>query len=364
MNSRSLLLSIGVAACLLAVAERPAGQGFALMPMELLDQYDRGNPIAADALAGVIHVESVKDALNAEGERWIEAAGPKEVARRRLVAATFALDTARAGLDHEWANSVELIDWGWAQLRKQRPPLPAERQWHLAAMALFQGAYDVTDLETRVGRLKSRFPDEPNTLLVEGWLTASRGARIAFPMAQGVSSVIAGPSTKNVYPTAVLRGKPGGIGDLGGDISRAYAKALASPATAPEAHVRLAYYDLIADRHESTLAHLAQAQSTTTVPEVIYLVHLFRGWALSRMDRDPETTEEYRQAVAAVPAAGTAALWLAGRLLLEGKRAEADAVVDRSLVESKDVEDPWRLFGYGDFHRFPALMKQLREAIR
>ena len=82
------------------------------------------------------------------------------------------------------------------------------------------------------------------------------------------------------------------------------------------------------------------------------------------MDRDAESTAEYQQAVDAVPAGGTGALWLARRLLLEGKRAEADAVADRSLVGSKKIDDPWRLYGYGDFHRFPTLMTQLREAIR
>lgn len=354
---------VGVLGCALAVTEWPrvAAQSFALTAMELLDQYERGTPTAAEAFKGVIHVESVKDDLHAQGERWIEEAGPKEVARRRLVAATFALETARAGLDHEWANSVDLIDWGWTQLRKERPPLPAERLWHLAAIALFQGAFDVDELETRIGRLNSRFPDEPYLVLTQGWLTANVAwrATVRAPARLGMT----GPSTISVAPSAPLRGKPGGIAELDGTVSRAYAKALSNPAIAPEAHVRLAYYDLIADQHESALAHLAAAQSGTADRDVIYLAHLFRGWTLSRMDRAAETTTEYQQAVDALPAAGTGALWLAGRLLLEGKRAEADAVVERSLVD-KDVDDPWRLFGYGDFHRFPALMTQLRRAIR
>jgi tetratricopeptide (TPR) repeat protein len=313
--------------------------------MELLDQYEHGNPAAPAAFAGVIHVESVKNALHADGERWIEAAGPKEIPRRRLVAATFALETARAGLDYEWTNSVELIDWGWAQLSKQRPPLPAERLWHLAAIALFEGAFDELQFEARLRRFKSRFPNEPRIVLAEAWsLEALWGA--GFPP----------PS----------RGKPGGVGDTGSNIIGAYKKALASPdaAVAGEADLRLGYYDLIADRSESALTRLAHAESTTTDPDLIYLAHLFRGWTLSRMDRDAESTAEYQQAVDAVPAGGTGALWLARRLLLEGKRAEADAVADRSLVGSKKIDDPWRLYGYGDFHRFPTLMTQLREAIR
>ena len=126
----------------------------------------------------------------------------------------------------------------------------------------------------------------------------------------------------------------------------------------------MGYYDLIADRSESALSRLTHALSATTDPDLSYLAHLFRGWTLSRTDRDTESTAEYQHAVDAVPAGGTAALWLARRLLLEGKRTEADAVADRSLVGSRNVDDPWRLYGYGDFHRFPALMKQLREAMR
>jgi len=338
---------VGVLCCALAVSERQrvAGQGFALTAMELLDQYDRGTPAAAEAFKGVIHVESVKDDLHAQGERWIEEAGPKEVARRRIVAATFALETARAGLNYEWANSVELIDWGWSQLSKQRPPLPAERLWHLAAIALFEGAYDERQLEPRLRRIKNRFPKEPRILLADAWsLESLRGGGFPPP----------------------LRGKPGGVGDSGGNIKAAYMKALASPdaTVAGEADLRLGYYDLIADRSESALARLAHALSTTTDPDVIYLAHLFRGWTLSRMERDGESTAEYQLAVEAVPAGGTGALWLSRRLVLEGKRATADAIADRSLVGARDIDDPWRLYGYGDFRRFPALMKQLREAIR
>ncbi|HUL71807.1 MAG TPA: hypothetical protein VLT86_01815 [Vicinamibacterales bacterium] len=329
----------------LLLVQHPAAQGFALTAMELLDQYEHGNPLAPAAFGGVIHIESVKDALHSGGEAWIAEAGPRDVPRRRLVAAAFALETARAGLDYEWANSVELIDWGWSQLNKQDPPLPAERLWHLAAIALFEGAFDEQQLEPRLRRIKNRFPKEPRILLADAWLLESlKGA--GFPP----------PS----------RGKPGGVGDTGSNIIGAYTKALASPdaTVAGEADLRLGYYDLIADRSESALTRLAHTESTTTDPDVLYLVHLFRGWTLARMDREAESTAEYQRAVDAVPAASTGALWLARRLLIEGKRAQADAVTDRSLVGSREIDDPWRLYGYGDFHRFPALIKQLREAIR
>lgn len=343
---RSLAALLAVVGCALAIPTPPAGQSIALTPIEMLDQYEHGTPTAAESFAGIIHVESVKDDLHAEGEAWIDAAGPKAVPRRRLVAATFALEAARAGLAYEWANSVELIDWGWSQLSKQNPPLPAERLWHLAAIALFEGAWDQFQLEPRLRRIKSRFPKEPRILLVDAWSLESLRNRPGFPP----------PS----------RGKPGGVGDSGSNIKGAYLKALASPdaAVAGEADLRLGYYDLIADRSESALPRLAHALSTTTDPDLIYLAHLFRGWTLSRMDRDAESTTEYRLAIDAVPAANTGSLWLARRLLLEGKRDEADAVTDRSLVGSRDIDDPWRLYGYGDFRRFPALMKQLREAIR
>jgi tetratricopeptide (TPR) repeat protein len=337
------LLFVAIA---LLLSHQLAGQSIALTPIEMLDQYEHGTPSSADAFVGIIHVESVKNDLQAEGESWIVAAGPKAVPRRRLVAATFALEAARAGLDYEWTNSIELIDWGWSQLRKQNPPLPAERLWHLAAIALFEGAYDQEELEPRLGRINSRFPKEPRILLADAWSLESLRGRPGFPPPR--------------------RGKPGGIGDTGSNIVAAYKKALASPdaAVAGEADLRLGYYDLIADRSDSALTRLAHALSATREPELMYLGHLFRGWALSRLDRDSESTAEYQQAVDAVPAGGTGALWLARRLLLEGKRAEADAVTDRSLTGSRNIDDPWRLYGLGDFRRFPALIQQLREANR
>ncbi|MFI5177592.1 MAG: hypothetical protein ACHQO8_03460 [Vicinamibacterales bacterium] len=325
--------------------QRVSSQGLALTAMELLDQYEHGNAAAAQAFVGVVHVESVKDALRAEGEQWIATGDPKDLPRRRLVAAAFALETARAGLDHEWANSVELIDWGWSELRKERQPLPAERLWHLAAIALIQGAYDELMLEPRLARLKSRFPGEPRVLLAETWSLEAAAARV----------------NRLNLP---FRGKPGGEGTGSGDVIRGYTKALTQPAIAAEAEVRLSYYALIADQHDSALAHLAHAQAATADPDLLYLIHLFRGWTLARMDREAETTAEYRQAVDALPAAGTGALWLAARLAVEGQRTEADAIVERSLTQDATAYDPWQNFGYGDFRYFPALMKELREALR
>jgi tetratricopeptide (TPR) repeat protein len=322
---------------------RVRAQGLSLTPMELLDQYEQRRAMAVDAFVGIIHVESVKDALHAEGAAWIAAAGPTAAPRRRLIAATFALETARAGLDHEWANSVDLIDWGWTQLHQQPRPLPAERLWHLAAIALIQGAYDEDMLRPRLGRLKSRFPDEPRLLLADGWSIEARAARMgALPP---------------------FRGKPGGVGDGAGDVIRAYTRALDNRTVAGEADLRLSYFDLIADRHNRALDRLAHVEKASADPDLLYLAHLFRGWTLTRMGREPEATAEYRQALDAVPGAGTASLWLAGRLLAEGRRDEADVVIDRS-VTSPAVDDPWRLFGYGDFRLFPSVMKQLRAALQ
>ncbi len=255
---------------------RAASQSIALTAMELLDQYDHGDrTMSAAAFAGVIHVESVRDALAAEGAAWIAAGGKDDIPRRRLVAATFALEAARAGLDHEWANSVQLIDWAWSELRQQSTPLPAERYWHLAAIALFQGAYDSAQLETRLGRLKSRFPGEPRLLLVAAWsLEVPRPPNFVMPP---------------------MRGKPGGVGDAASDVAHAYVKASASSDTAvsAEAHVHLAYFDLIADRSAGALDHLAQAERKTSDPHLVFLAHLFHGWTLARLDRASETTAEY-----------------------------------------------------------------------
>jgi hypothetical protein len=94
------------------------------------------------------------------------------------------------------------------------------------------------------------------------------------------------------------------------------------------------------------------------------LGHLFHGWALERAGRGGDALSALRAAHQTMPAAQSAATWYARALFMTGARAEAEAIIERALATGLGELDPWRVFQRGDFRLWPALIKQLREAIR
>jgi hypothetical protein len=51
-------------------------------------------------------------------------------------------------------------------------------------------------------------------------------------------------------------------------------------------------------------------------------------------------------------------------LLVRGNQAErAFDFVERSLMERPDGDDPWRLFAYGGYVRWPLLIAEVRRAV-
>ena len=52
-------------------------------------------------------------------------------------------------------------------------------------------------------------------------------------------------------------------------------------------------------------------------------------------------------------------------MLLRSNQADAAfELVRRSLSERPNGDDPWRLFDYGDYVRWPVLIADVRKAIR
>ena len=96
---RALALACTAAVCLTSMSSRAQG----LSVVELLEAYKAGKFAAVVAeLEGDIDFKEVLKQLQDQGPAWIEAGGPDERDRRELVAATFALEAARAGEWREW----------------------------------------------------------------------------------------------------------------------------------------------------------------------------------------------------------------------------------------------------------------------
>jgi hypothetical protein len=65
-----------------------------------------------------------------------------------------------------------------------------------------------------------------------------------------------------------------------------------------------------------------------------------------------------------IPHAQSASIALAQLLLRDSQAEPAMALLDRTLVERPDGDDPWRLFAYGGYNRWPALIADVRKAVR
>ncbi len=158
------------------------GQARSISISEALDMYEKGDPEVADALSNigpaVLNGQMLGD-LSEFGPAWIKAAGPDKVDHRRLVIASFVLDTLAR--QRAAGNGVpsDLIDWSADKLRDTRAPLAAERLWHLAAIELLESGGSAGGLGTEIMHARQRFPDEPRFLLADAWLDQARNMTAA-----------------------------------------------------------------------------------------------------------------------------------------------------------------------------------------
>ncbi len=189
MNLR-VFFALTTTALLCLAGARPGAQ---VSVGALLDRYAAGqfDSVVAE-LEALETWEPVLTHLREHGEAWIAAEGPGPVPRRKLTAATFALEAARAGQWHEWkiirkqprmcaepetvagepstgddqqqmaapprpnpGNNCYtppdvlrwqppalILEWGCELLRRHDPPLVIERWWQLAALAVAQRSED------------------------------------------------------------------------------------------------------------------------------------------------------------------------------------------------------------------------------
>lgn len=299
----------------------------------LLGDYDAVETALRQASTGNLDV--VIEAFRQGGPRWIDADGAQWSSHRRFVIATVALEAARAGLDTQWSNSKQLIRWA-CELLRSRPPQREERGWQLAAIALFEGARDLDALGAHLDHVRARFPDEPRLLLADAFRRESEFQDDATRLGQEL-----GPGRR----------------------ARIFDAALAHPATAAEAHLRLGYM-LLRDRTiEPALEHLRQVAPVDD-PGQVYLARLFEGWALQRQDKAADAERAFRQALDAVPRAYTASLMLALHHYRTGNPAEGDALMHDVALADPPVVDPWRIYGYADLRRWPILIRELRAGLR
>ena len=376
----------------------------------LLDQYALGNVGAAAAFAERPGIDRSVRSFEDQARRWIEA-DRAHIGRRRLIAATFALEVAGrwvGGGATSWAWGSRLITWGCIQLRANPVPESAERLWHLAAVAVISGADDWSMLTGRrgpkgqppkVGRdpyqqepalghiahAQARFPSEPRfvmaaaisldnqnsvvgsygrdanfrTSLLPGEIDADYLERVKTGR---VTLESGAPRTGSWSPRMTelfLTGLPE-IRDL----RSKYLELTRHESVAAEAHLRLAHIALrLADR-EDALRNLEDVIESTRDPQLAYMAYLLTGVIRDRQGRSAEAIAAYRAALDVVPRAQSATALLSARLFTEGQRDEAIEITRSFLSGGPAPVDPWRTYKLGDFRLYPLYIAQLRAELK
>ena len=315
----------------------------ALPAAPVSDSLDRYASAPAETVRSVTAAQSLSalnSALRRDGTEWMLAKGAAEANRRRLIAATFALDVAGAGMDSEPGLVAPLIEWGCEQIRR-RMPSDAERVWHVAALALLEGTGSLQVVETHLAHASARFREDPAWERARLWLADSRTLDIhpRQPL----------PAPRITFPV---------------ELAARYESLAATPEFAGDAWLRIGFLHFLAGqyaeaRRDFTTGQLADTSNTRTR----YLTQLFIGWIFEREGKHTQAITAFRAAMAAEPAGRTAAAWLATRYAIAGRADEAEMVAARSLDGDTAGPDPWRTFYRGDLARWPALIAASRAAI-
>jgi len=329
------------------------------------------------------------DALKHEAPAWIDAAPPAERPRRRLVAATYALEAARAAEDEDWKwvqgidltaptaspiplinptgrgpgyrpppaiwwkTAPQILEWGCALLRNGGAPSPAERWWQLGAVAVAQrrGDYEFMigspwdergNAEDEIEHLKhviARFPKEPR-----------------FALAQAIAI------EWHTWPQSLNRAR-GASRDIP-DALRAFEGMRDDNDIGPEAWLRSGVLLLRANTTGRAVDAFNKVETLTRDRYLIYLAKLFRGQAHERLKADVDAERDYRGALATIPKAISASMALAALLTRAERPGEASAIVEAAVTANPPPIDPWREYGAADDRFWPRFISQLRAEIR
>jgi tetratricopeptide (TPR) repeat protein len=344
----------------------------------LLDSYLSGAfDTAVSAAAAASDFDAILDALKRDGASWIDAAGLAAAPRRRMAAAAFALEVARAAdhVDWKWVQAVRLnmairadlqspdfiywkappllIEWGCAVLRASGEATAAERLWHLAAISVAQRRADYEFLigspwdvranpEDEIEHLKhatDRFPDEARFVLAQAialewrtWPPRARGPRLrARPVAEA----------------RLALERLTGDGDIGA-----------------EAMVRLGALRLRSRDFDGAVDLFETAERRTRDRYLLYLARYFTGQARDQQKQVLAAERAYRAALAVIPRATSSTAALAALLARTGRRGEAGDLAEASLGAGPPPIDPWRTYAAADDRFWPQLVERLRAEVR
>lgn len=335
----------------------------------LFTRYRTGDRVAVVASMAAVADDQidvlVRDVRRRAAE-WVRQG--RSTDRARLDVATFLLEMAGARLEVDWRAVRELVEVGCRLLDPIDPPSDPLRRWHFAALALAQGAADTGFLLSHVSR------DNPQAFDHLAHSVAKFPLEARFRLAEVVvggmgRSDLAPPRDLLARTDAELMEMPG-IGRSEMPLRQARLQVLGAlqlltdvAPVAAEAHLRSGHLASLLYDDDTARRHLTVAISSSEDPFILFNAYLLRGILERRTGHSAAAEAALRQALRVVPLAQSAVGLLSAELYLTGREDEAHDMVDAWFTHRPRAVDPWRLFGYGDFRRWPALIADLRRDV-
>jgi hypothetical protein len=320
------LWTVLLGSTLLAPAQPPAST--------LLERYAAGDYAAATQLPSK-DFKDVRERFVRDAGKWIET-DPASAPRRRFIVAAFILEAAHDKLRlHTWPEVQPLIEWPLHSMSGEelrRDGGEAERAWLRAAIALAQRGQTFTWFSSQRSRLRRVAEREPEVVHLQFAYTRWR-------VFHGGSIIPrAAPDELDVF--------------------------LADPELACDAELLLAYTHLTQERLASAVTHAQNAVARAAETACRYVARFLLGRTFEAMDRPADAAVEYGLALEVIPGAQSATLALAALRMRSGDVQEAVTLVDRSVTQRPMDDDPWRLFAFGSYVRWPVLLADIRRLLR
>lgn len=393
---RARFLTVAVAAVVLTC---PVSTQSVLDVAGLLDRYSAGKfdeAIQPVANGTDEQARYVREQLMTAGRLWIDAPGHSK-SDRLAAAAAFALETEALRVERgDWVTFNDgvcagrcVIEWACALLNERNEtPDAFEHDWFAATVTLASGERDWAFLHTprlvaepfgeshgHVDHALERFPGDARFRFARAQAVASRfevtteqdapreGVRLELGAAAVPNMVINGPPAiattvnQRLSTAAARRATQRSL------VLKEFADLSTDPVVGVAARTRLAYLEWAGGDYDAALTEAQAAAAQTTDADERYLARYIAGMAAQSSGALAKAESLFAAALEARPRSQSASLSLAALLFQRGDATGAHALSEKSLVERKNDDDPWRLFQYGDYKTFPEKRQALRRAL-
>jgi tetratricopeptide (TPR) repeat protein len=257
---------------------------------------------------------------------------------------------------------------------RKAPPDEGERRWHLAAIALMQGAYDYELLIQQQKAALPRFTEEPRFVLalavaLEGstWPDPDRAEPWDDNEAEMAEAAEREQTRRAARQAPDRAAREKGVEYQRRSRMRQAIQALEDLSNEEEiraeAFLRLGYLHLRLQNIEIAVEQFDEVLEMTTEPFLVYVAQFLLGTAREQEGDRANAEAAYRAALQEMPQAQSAAFRLGSLLFLGSGRDEAASLID-GAVSSPPRDDPWRAYQTGDFRFWTERLTALRESLR